>query len=71
MSSTAAQEVQSMAKTKANDMHAILSFRLPKKLVARVDKHADRETRSRINMVIVLLQEALDKRDKTRKGEAA
>jgi metal-responsive CopG/Arc/MetJ family transcriptional regulator len=61
-----------MATTKSTETHLVLSFRLPRRLIDRVDKHADRETRSRVNMVQVLLQEALDKRDsKTRKGEAA
>jgi metal-responsive CopG/Arc/MetJ family transcriptional regulator len=41
----------------------VLSFRLPERLVKRIDAHADAETRNRVNMVQVLLQEALDNRD--------
>jgi len=40
-----------------------LSFRLPERLVKRIDAQADKETRLRTNMVQVLLQEALDKRE--------
>jgi len=46
----------------------VLSFRLPERLVKRIDAHAESETRNRVNMVQVLLQEALDNRD-TAKGE--
>jgi hypothetical protein len=46
-----------------NLSHVVLSFRLPKKMIQRVDKHAAAETRTRVNMVQVLLQEALDKRE--------
>jgi predicted transcriptional regulator len=42
----------------------VLSFRLPERLIKRVDLHAEKETRTRVNMVQVLLQEALDRRDK-------
>src|ERR1017187_6122605 len=45
----------------------VLSFRLPERLVKRVDTHAEKETRTRTNMVQVLLQEALDERDKEKK----
>ena len=45
----------------------VLSFRLPERLVKRVDIHAEKETRTRTNMVQVLLQEALDERDKEKK----
>ena len=41
----------------------VLSFRLPQRLVKRIDAHAERETRNRANMVQVLLQEALESRD--------
>jgi metal-responsive CopG/Arc/MetJ family transcriptional regulator len=41
----------------------VLSFRLPQRLVKRIDAHAEQETRNRANMVQVLLQEALEKRD--------
>ena len=40
-----------------------LSFRLPERLVKRIDAQANKETRLRTNMVQVLLQEALDKRE--------
>jgi len=42
----------------------VLSFRLPESLIKRVDLRAKKETRTRVNMVRVLLQEALDKGDK-------
>jgi metal-responsive CopG/Arc/MetJ family transcriptional regulator len=42
----------------------ILSFRLPEPLIQRVDTQAEKETRTRTNMVTVLLQEALDERQK-------
>lgn len=41
----------------------VLSFRLPERLVKRIDTLADVETRNRVNMVQVLLQEALDSRE--------
>ena len=41
----------------------VLSFRLPERLIKRIDSHAENETRNRANMVQVLLQEALDNRD--------
>jgi predicted transcriptional regulator len=41
----------------------VLSFRLPERLVKRIDALADAETRNRVNMVQVLLQEALESRD--------
>ena len=44
----------------------ILSVRLPQRLVARVDSYADAETRTRLNMLQVLLQEALKSRDEKR-----
>lgn len=40
-----------------------LSLRLPANLIERVDKHAAAETRTRVNMVQVLLQEALAARE--------
>jgi metal-responsive CopG/Arc/MetJ family transcriptional regulator len=43
----------------------VLSFRLPERLVKRIDALADAETRNRVNMVQVLLQEALDSREKS------
>ena len=45
-----------------------LSFRLPERLVKRIDFQADKETRLRTNMVQVLLQEALDKREAATKS---
>lgn len=45
----------------------VLSFRLPDKLIKRIDSYADAETRNRVNMVQVLLQEALDARDEAQK----
>jgi len=45
----------------------VLSFRLPERLVKRIDAHAENETRNRVNMVQVLLQEALDRREKDKK----
>ena len=45
----------------------VLSFRLPERLVKRIDALADTETRNRVNMVQVLLQEALDSRDEKTK----
>jgi metal-responsive CopG/Arc/MetJ family transcriptional regulator len=42
----------------------VLSLRLPAKLVKRLDTLAERELRTRVNMIHVLLQEALDSREK-------
>lgn len=44
----------------------VLSFRLPEKLIKRIDTYAEAETRNRVNMVQVLLQEALDRRDESK-----
>lgn len=41
----------------------MLSLRLPEKLVKRLDTLAERELRTRVNMIHVLLQEALEKRE--------
>ena len=41
----------------------VLSIRLPAKLVKRLDTLAERELRTRVNMIHVLLQEALDNRE--------
>jgi metal-responsive CopG/Arc/MetJ family transcriptional regulator len=41
----------------------VLSLRLPAKLVKRIDTLAERELRTRVNMIHVLLQEALDTRE--------
>ena len=43
------------------------SFRLPEKLIRRVHAQAEKETRTLVNMVQVLLQEALDVREPRRK----
>lgn len=51
-----------MTKTQEKEKTLILSFRLPELLIKRVDSEAEKETRTRANMVQVLLQEALDKR---------
>ena len=42
----------------------VLSLRLPAKLVKRLDTLAERELRTRVNMIHVLLQEALDSRER-------
>jgi len=42
----------------------VLSLRLPAKLVKRLDTLAETELRTRVNMIHVLLQEALDNREK-------
>jgi predicted transcriptional regulator len=47
----------------ATERSLTLSFRLPERLVKRVDTQASKETRLRTNMVQVLLQEALDRRE--------
>lgn len=47
----------------------VLSFRLPERLVKRIDAYADAETRNRVNMVQVLLQEALEQRDQRRTAQ--
>jgi metal-responsive CopG/Arc/MetJ family transcriptional regulator len=41
----------------------VLSFRLPTVLIKKIDEIADAEIRNRVNMVEVLLREALDARD--------
>jgi metal-responsive CopG/Arc/MetJ family transcriptional regulator len=58
-----APEGKTMIKTQTLKT-LILSFRLPELLIKRVDREAEKETRTRANMVQVLLQEALDARDK-------
>lgn len=47
----------------------VLSFRLPKDLIKRVDTCADQEYRNRVSMVFVLLKEALDARDARDKAQ--
>ena len=39
------------------------SIRLPEKLVKRLDTLAERDLGTRVNMIHLLLQEALDKRE--------
>ena len=51
------------AKCMKPERTVVLSFRLPEKLIKRIDALAEAETRNRVNMVQVLLQEALDYRD--------
>jgi hypothetical protein len=46
----------------AKEKTIILSFRLPEKLVKELDAEAAKETRSRTNMLQVLVQEALKQR---------
>jgi hypothetical protein len=41
----------------------VLSLRLPAKLVKRLDALAEEELRTRVNMIHVLIQEALDHRE--------
>jgi metal-responsive CopG/Arc/MetJ family transcriptional regulator len=53
---------------KTPDRTLTLSFRLPERLIKRVDSQAEKETRNRVNMIQVLLQEALDRRDKNGKN---
>jgi predicted transcriptional regulator len=45
----------------------VLSIRLPEKVVKRLDTLAEGELRTRVNMIHVLLQEALDKREQGHK----
>jgi len=54
-----------MVKEKESDRSvALSSFRLPQPMVQRIDEMANRETRSRANMIQRLLMEALELRDK-------
>jgi metal-responsive CopG/Arc/MetJ family transcriptional regulator len=48
---------------KQQERSIVLSLRLPEKLVKRLDTLAERELRTRVNMIHVLLQEALEKRE--------
>ena len=48
---------------KQQDRSIVLSLRLPEKLVKRLDTLAERELRTRVNMIHVLLHEALEKRE--------
>lgn len=52
-----------------NPNGVVVSFRLPKALIEAVDALAHRETRTRVNMVQVLLQEALESRDRREKEQ--
>lgn len=44
----------------------VLSFRLPEQLIQRVDALAEQELRSRVNMIHVLLEDALRAREQTK-----
>jgi metal-responsive CopG/Arc/MetJ family transcriptional regulator len=48
---------------KRQERSVVLSLRLPEKLVKRLDALAEQELRTRVNMIHLLLQEALDKRE--------
>ena len=48
---------------KQQERSTVLSIRLPEKLVKRLDTLAEEELRTRVNMIHVLLQEALEKRE--------
>ena len=48
---------------KQQERSIVLSLRLPEKLVKRLDTLAERELRTRVNMIDVFLQEALVKRE--------
>jgi hypothetical protein len=59
-----ARVARQVAKHEAKPRNTtVLSFRLPSEIIGRVDAYADSETRSRVNMVEVLLKEALAARD--------
>src|SRR2546428_5763297 len=47
---------------KQQERSMVLSLRLPEKLVKRVDTLAEQELRTRVNMIHVLLHEALERR---------
>ena len=46
---------------KQQERSIVLSLRLPEKLIKRLDTLAERELRTRVNMIHVLLHEALEK----------
>jgi metal-responsive CopG/Arc/MetJ family transcriptional regulator len=48
---------------KQQERSIVLSLRLPEKLVKRLDALAEQDLRTRVNMIHLLLQEALDKRE--------
>jgi hypothetical protein len=56
-------------KSPKSEGHVTLSFRLPAPLVKRIDAFAEKEIRNRINMVTVLLTEAVDARDRNAQPE--
>ena len=57
-------------ESKESERSVVLSsFRLPEKMVERIDAIADRETRSRANCIQVLLQEALNSREEKEREE--
>ncbi len=47
---------------KQQELSVVVSLRLPEKLVKRLDTLAGQELRTRVNMIHVLLREALDRR---------
>lgn len=47
---------------KQQERSIVLSLRLPEKLVKRLDILAEQELRTRVNMIHLLLQEALERR---------
>ncbi len=47
---------------KQQERSIVLSLRLPEKLVKRLDTLAEQELRTRVNMIHVLLHEALERR---------
>jgi predicted transcriptional regulator len=47
---------------KHQELSIVLSLRLPEKLVKRLDALAEQELRTRVNMIHVLLHEALKRR---------
>jgi len=48
---------------KQQERSIVLSLRLPEKLVKRLDALAEQDLRTRVNMIHLLLLEALDKRE--------
>jgi len=47
---------------KQQELSVVVSVRLPEKLVKRLDTLAEQELRTRVNMIHVLLHEALERR---------
>lgn len=48
-----------------------VGIRLPTGIVGKVDSEAEREDRTRTNMIAVLLREALDARARAQEGQAS